>query len=359
YETLHDSLTGLPNRTLLLQRLEQALQRYQTNPKEPFAVLFIDLDRFKFVNDTLGHQAGDTLLKEMAARLKGVLRASDVVSRLGGDEFVVLLQEAGDMAQVAAVARKLLSAALKPFEILGQECRVTASIGVALFPGDAEDEESLMKNADMAMYLAKEAGKNNYQFYSKEIQSRSIEKLAMETGLRNALARGELAMHYQAKLDLKTETITGVEALMRWNSPELGLVSPMQFIPVAEETGLIVPLGKWALRVACAQNVAWQREGLPPVCMAVNLSPRQFADPELVADLAAALEETGMRPGLLELEITEGMVMHDTERAVKLLGEIKALGVRLAIDDFGTGYSSLAQLKRFPIDTIKVDRSFI
>jgi diguanylate cyclase (GGDEF)-like protein/PAS domain S-box-containing protein len=358
YLATHDGLTDLPNRVMFSELLHleiETARRYERR----FAVLFIDLDRFKFVNDTLGHAAGDTLLKEMAVRLKDSLRASDVVARLGGDEFVVLLQEAGDASQVAAAARKILSATMKPIEIAGQECRVTASIGICMYPADAADEESLMKNADMAMYLAKEAGKNNYQFYSAEIQSRSIEKMAMETRLRNALARGELSLNYQAKLDLKTEMITGVEALMRWTSPELGSVSPMQFIPVAEETGLIVPLGMWALRTACAQNRAWQREGLPPVCMAVNLSPRQFADPDLVADVTSVLKDTGMAPELLELEITESMVMHDSDRAVKLLGEIKALGVRLAIDDFGTGYSSLAQLKRFPIDTIKVDRSFI
>jgi diguanylate cyclase (GGDEF)-like protein/PAS domain S-box-containing protein len=358
YLATHDGLTGLPNRVMFNQLLGleiESARRYERK----FAVLFIDLDRFKSVNDTLGHAAGDTLLKEMAARLKLALRASDVVARMGGDEFVVLVQEVSDADQIAAVARKILSATLRPVEIAGQECRVTASIGICMYPGDAQDEESLMKNADMAMYLAKEAGKNNYQFYSAEIQSRSIEKLGMETQLRHALERNQLSLNYQAKLDLRTGAISGVEALLRWNNPELGAVPPMQFIPVAEETGLIVPIGKWVLRTACAQNRAWQREGLPPVCMAVNLSPRQFADPDLVADVTAVLAETGMAPELLELEITESMVMHDSDRAVKLLGEIKALGVRLAIDDFGTGYSSLAQIKRFPIDTIKIDRSFI
>jgi diguanylate cyclase (GGDEF)-like protein/PAS domain S-box-containing protein len=358
YLATHDGLTALPNRVmfheLLCVEIESA-RRYERK----FAVLFIDLDRFKFVNDTLGHQAGDSLLAEMSARLRAALRASDVIARLGGDEFVVLLREVRDPAQVTAVVRKILSAALKPMDILGQECRVTASIGIALYPSDAQDEQSLMKNADLAMYLAKEEGKNNYQFYSAEIQARSIEKLALESGLRGALERNEFSLQYQAKLDLRTEIITGVEALLRWNNPELGAVTPMQFIPVAEETGLIVPVGKWVLETACAQNVAWQRQGLPALCMAVNLSPRQFADPDLVADLSAVLKHTGLAPELLELEITESMVMHNTDRAVKVLSAIKTLGVRLAIDDFGTGYSSLAQLKRFPIDTLKVDRSFI
>jgi diguanylate cyclase (GGDEF)-like protein len=322
-------------------------------------VLFIDLDRFKFVNDTLGHQAGDALLKEMSARLKAELRASDVVARLSGDEFVVLLREVDGLDQVGAVARKILSAAMKPIESVGRECRVTASIGIAMYPLDAQDEQSLMKSADMAMYLAKEEGKNNYQFYSADMRSQSIEKLALETELRGALGRNELFLHYQAKLDLKTETITGVEALLRWNNPELGSVTPAQMIPIAEETGLIVPIGKWVLKTACEQNVSWQQQGLPALCMAVNLSPRQFADPDLITDIAAVLQETGMAPELLELEITESMVMHNTDRAVTLLKAIKELGVRLAIDDFGTGYSSLAQLKRFPIDTLKVDRSFI
>jgi EAL domain-containing protein (putative c-di-GMP-specific phosphodiesterase class I) len=271
----------------------------------------------------------------------------------------VLLHEVTTTGQVATVARKILSAVLKPVRILGQECRVTASIGISLYPIDAQDEPSLMKNADMAMYLAKADGKNTFQVYSEEIKAQSLERMALETNLRGALGRDELSLHYQAKLDLATGTIKGVEALLRWQSPVLGEVPPAQLIPVAEETGLIVPIGRWVLRTACAQNMAWQRAGLPPVCMAVNLSPRQFVHEELPRDIAAVLEESGMPGGLLELEVTESMVMHNIDRAVKVLTAIKELGVRLAIDDFGTGYSSLAQLKRFPIDTLKVDRSFI
>ena len=291
--------------------------------------------------------------------LKECLRSSDVVARLGGDEFVVLLPEVNEPEEVATVARKILSAATKPICMAGQECRVTASIGISMYPLDAEDEPSLMKHADIAMYLAKDEGKNNFQFYTKDIKSPSSGRLAMETHLRRGLERREFHIHYQAKVDLRTGTISGVEALLRWQSPELGAVSPAQFIPLAEESGLILPIGKWVLESACAQNMAWQRQGLAPVCMAVNLSPRQFADERLLEVIASALRETGMKPELLELEITESMVILNPERAMRLLTAIKDMGVRLAVDDFGTGYSSLAQLKHFPIDTLKVDRSFI
>jgi diguanylate cyclase (GGDEF)-like protein/PAS domain S-box-containing protein len=354
----HDALTSLPNRAMFSDVLNLAIQnarRYSRN----FAVLFIDLDRFKNINDTLGHEAGDKLLQEMGTRLTRTVRASDVVARLGGDEFVVLVQEVAEPKQVAAVARKVLSALVQPISIQGQECRVTASIGICIFPSEAHDEQSLMKNADIAMYRAKEDGKNNYKFYSEEINIHTFERLALETALRRGLERSEFFLHYQAKLDLNTERITGVEALIRWQHPDLGVVPPVQFIPLAEETGLIVPIGKWVLNTACAQNVAWQREGLPPLCMAVNLSARQFADEDLVKDIADALKNSGMNPELLEIELTESMVIQNPERAGKVLAEIKKMGARLAIDDFGVGYSSLTHLKRFPIDTLKVDRSFI
>jgi diguanylate cyclase (GGDEF)-like protein/PAS domain S-box-containing protein len=358
YLATHDGLTSLPNRVMFAQVLNLTIQnalRYKRN----FAVLFIDLDRFKNINDTLGHEAGDQLLREIAERLITCLRASDVVARLGGDEFVVLVQETGETEQVIAVSRKILAAVMRPISISGQECWVTASIGICMYPADAQDEQTLMKNADIAMYLAKEEGKNNFQFYSESIKVQSLERLTLETSLRHALDHNEFLLHYQAKLELKTNRITGVEALLRWQHPDLGVVSPARFIPMAEETGLIVPIGKWVLRTACAQNVAWQRQGLPPVCMAVNLSARQFADENLVNDLVAVFEETGMNPELLELELTESMVMQNPERTTKLLTAIKQMGVRIAIDDFGVGYSSLAQIKRFPIDTLKVDRSFI
>ncbi len=354
----HDALTSLPNRAMFNDVLTLAIQnarRYERN----FAVLFIDLDRFKNINDTLGHEAGDKLLQEMGTRLSTTVRSSDVVARLGGDEFVVLVQEVSEAKQVSAVARKVLSALVKPMTIQGQECLVTASIGICMYPAEAQDEQSLMKNADIAMYRAKEDGKNTYKFYSEEMNVHSFERLALETSLRRGLERNEFFLHYQAKLDLNTDRITGVEALVRWQHPEMGMVPPAQFIPLAEETGLIVPIGKWVLNTACAQNVAWQREGLPPLCMAVNLSARQFADEDLVTDIAAALESSRLQPDLLELELTESMVIQNAERAGKVLAEIKKMGVRLAIDDFGVGYSSLTHLKRFPIDTLKVDRSFI
>jgi diguanylate cyclase (GGDEF)-like protein len=357
YLATHDVLTDLPNRTMFSQLLARAIESAKRYHRK-LAVLFIDLDRFKLVNDTLGHEAGDALLEEMASRLKASLRASDVVARLGGDEFVVLVQEMNDVSQAAAVAQKILAAAFEPITILGHECRVTASVGIAMYPGDAEDAQSLMKNADTAMYLAKEEGKNNFRFYSK-IKAQSLERLTLETNLRHALESNEFALHYQPKVDLKTGQITGVEALIRWYSPALGVVSPIQFIPLAEETGLIVPIGRWVLRTACAQNVAWQRQGLPSVCMAVNLTMRQFADENLLSDIRAALDETQLRPELLEVEVTEAMIVGNVERAIRLITAVKAMGVRLAIDDFGTGYSLLTQIKRFPIDTLKVDRSFV
>ncbi|HEX6267778.1 MAG TPA: EAL domain-containing protein [Burkholderiales bacterium] len=358
YLANHDRLTGLSNRTMFGELLNLSLhnaQRYERS----FAVLFIDLDRFKVINDTLGHEAGDELLKEVAERLRNTVRSSDVVARFGGDEFVVLVQEVSEASQVEIVARKILSALMKPVFIRGEEYRVTASIGICMYPADAGDEQTLLKNADIAMYHAKDEGKNTFKFYSAESNAHSFEKLALETSLRRALERNELFLHYQAKLDLHNRQITGVEALLRWKHPELGMVSPAQFIPVAEETGLIVSIGRWVLNSACVQNVAWQREGLPPVRISVNISARQFDDENLLKDIAEALETSGMRPELLELEITESMVMRNTERASQVLESVKELGVRLAIDDFGVGYSSLAHLKRFPIDTLKVDRSFI
>jgi diguanylate cyclase (GGDEF)-like protein len=354
----HDALTSLPNRAMFGDVLNLAIRNARRYNRS-FAVLFIDLDRFKNINDTLGHEAGDKLLQEMGKRISETLRSGDVVARLGGDEFVVLVQEVGEAKQAEAVARKVLATLVKPMSIRGQECRVTASIGICMYPSEAQDEQSLMKNADIAMYRAKDDGKNNYKFYSEEINIHTFERLAMETSLRRGLERNEFFLHYQAKLDLRTGRITGVEALVRWQHPEMGMVPPVQFIPLAEETGLIVPIGKWVLNAACTQCVAWQRESLPPLCMAVNLSARQFADEDLVKDIAAALESTGLQPELLELELTESMVIQNPERAGRVLAELKKMGTRLAIDDFGVGYSSLTHLKRFPIDTLKIDRSFI
>ena len=358
YLATHDGLTGLPNRILFSQLLNHAIQSAQRY-KRVFALFFIDLDRFKVINDTLGHDAGDQLLQEISIRFKQALRSVDIVARLGGDEFVVLMEEIGDFNYVTTVAQKILSATIKPMTILKQECRVTASIGISLYPKDGEDEQSLMKNADIAMYFAKEEGKNNYQFYSTDIKSQSIERLSLETKLRLALESNELSLQYQAKLDVMTGEITGMEALLRWNNPDLGSISPTQFIPVAEEIGMIVPIGRWVLQTACAQNVAWQRQGLPSLCMAVNLSVRQLSDDHLIDDIEKALEDSGMNPNLLELEITESMVMHNPVRMIPVLNRIKDLGVRLAIDDFGTGYSSLSQIRNFQVDSLKIDRSFM
>jgi diguanylate cyclase (GGDEF)-like protein len=358
YLATHDGLTGLPNRVMFGELLSLGIETAKRQGTH-CAVLFIDLDRFKIVNDSLGHEAGDLLLREIAARLRECVRASDVVARLGGDEFVVLLQGVDSPAEVSLTARRMLSAAMRPVMILGQECRVTASIGICVHPAEGQSDDTMMKNADMAMYMAKEEGKNNYQFYSPALQAGAAGRLALESNLRHALERQEFTLQYQAKVNTRSGAITGVEALLRWQNQELGSVSPTQFIPVAEETGLIVSIGRWVLNTACAQNAQWLRQGLPPVRVSVNLSMRQLNDRGLIDDLQAALRESGLPPDMLELEITESMIMHNAEQAVRVLNDIKALGVRLAIDDFGTGYSSLAQLKRFPVDTLKVDRSFI
>jgi diguanylate cyclase (GGDEF)-like protein len=358
YLATHDGLTGLPNRTMFAELLSGSIEAARRYGKK-LAVLFIDLDRFKVINDTLGHADGDNLLLEIAGRLRQALRASDVVARLGGDEFVVMLPELTDEQEVAIVARKLLAAVMQPVMLRGQDCRVTASIGVAVYPEDGSDEQTLTKNADMAMYLAKDDGKNDFRRFSPGMKTQSIERLVLETNLRNALERDEFVLQYQPKIDLRTGQITGVEALLRWDQPDLGMLQPCQFIPLAEETGLIVPIGRWVLKMACEQHMAWCRDGLRPVSMAVNLSPRQFQHEQLLRDIDDTLATTGMPPELLELEITEGMITQNMERAINLLTEIKRRGVRLAMDDFGTGYSSMALIKRFPIDTLKIDRSFV
>ena len=354
----HDGLTGLPNRVLFSQLLNHAIESAKHH-KRRLAVFFIDLDRFKIINDTMGHEAGDALLQQICVRFKQSLRADDIVGRMGGDEFIILIEEVRELDHVALVAHKILSNVMKPIVLRGEVCRVTASMGISIYPKDGNNEQSLMKNADIAMYFAKEEGKNNYQFYSKDIKSRSIERLAIESNLRFALERNEFSLHYQAKFDFRTKVISGVEALLRWQNPELGIVTPTQFIPVAEETGLIIAIGKWVLKTVCAQSMAWQKQGLPAIRMSINLSPRQAEDDNLINDIKAILKNTGMAPNLLELEISESMVMHNPTLMISVLAEIKKTGVSLAIDDFGTSYSSLAQIKHFPFDTLKVDRSFI
>jgi diguanylate cyclase (GGDEF)-like protein len=357
YLAYYDSLTALPNRTMFSKLVQQAISLARRG-RTPLAVLFVDLDRFKTINDTLGHDAGDLLLQEVAERLQACLRESDTVARLGGDEFVVLLPALRDAADVEVVARKILAATSKSFLVLGREFRVTASVGISTYPQDGEDEQSLMKNADIAMYQAKEDGKNNFRFYSIQMNTHSLERLSLESSLRRALEHDEFRLHYQPKIDARSDRIVGIEALLRWQHPELGLVAPTKFIPIAEETGLIVSIGKWVLNAACRQNMAWQQSGLPRLSMAVNLSARQFSDEQLLRDITSILEETGMSPGLLELEIAEATLMHDIGSAMVTLKAFRDMGVRLAIDNFGTGYASLSQLKQFPVDTIKIDASF-
>jgi diguanylate cyclase (GGDEF)-like protein len=358
YLASHDYLTGLPNREMFNHLLGSAIEMAALRRLQ-FALLFIDLDRFKVINDSLGHQAGDALLVEMAGRLRQNLRASDIVARLGGDEFVVILEHSAAARDIEEIARKLLSAVSQPVQLSGHECHATASIGIAMFPAHGTDAHSLTKSADTAMYLAKEDGKNNFRFFIREVRMQSIERLTLENCLRHALDREEFSLHYQPKVDLGSGQITGVEALLRWTHPEYGMLPPGQFISLAEETGLIVPIGRWALMEACAQNMAWQRRGLRPVSMAVNLSPRQFIDEDLLQDIDEVLAASGMSAALLQLEVTESMMMRDVSRAIKVLDAIQSRGIRIAIDDFGTGYSSMSLMKQFPIDTIKIDRSFV
>ena len=358
YLAYHDGLTGLPNRSMFSRLLIQSISEAQRYSRQ-LAVAFLDLDRFKQINDTLGHEAGDQLLQEVAIRLRACVRDSDTVARLGGDEFVVLLPELGDGQYAAVVAQKILTVIAKPFTLIGQEFRVTASIGISVHPQDGRDEQTLTKNADIAMYQTKADGKNGFQFYSEKLNANSLERLTLESSLRHGLERNEFRVHYQAKRDINSGRITGMEALLRWEHPDLGTVAPMQFIPVAEETGLIVPIGRWVLKTACLQNVAWQAQGLPSLSIAVNLASMQFHDENLVTDVNSILEATGMDPHLLELEIKESLLIHDVENTLRILTRLKGLGVRIAIDDFGTGYSSLATLQRFPLDTIKIDRSLI
>lgn len=358
YLAYHDNLTDLPNRALFSRLLLQGMQ-YARRYDKQLALLFLDLDHFKAINDSLGHEAGDELLQELGRRLRQSVRESDIVARLGGDEFVILLQEIEDGLQIQPVADKILTAVGQPFILAGQEFRITISIGAALYPHDGEDEQTLMKNADSAMYYAKERGRNNFQFYSEELNSDSLERLAMESSMRKALQNNEFRLFYQAKYDVRSGRVTGIEALLRWQHPDLGLIPPMQFIPLAEENGLIVAIGRWVFDTALRQNVAWQKEGLPHLSMAVNLTSRQFLDDNLVLDIRNALQETGMAPELLELEITETMLMHDMNTTLRILHELKKMGVRIAVDNFGTGYSLLSKLENFPLDTIKIDGSFI
>jgi diguanylate cyclase (GGDEF)-like protein/PAS domain S-box-containing protein len=354
----HDVLTGLPNRSLLQDRLGQAIA-YATRSGHPVWVMLIDLDRFKFVNDSMGHKAGDVLLVTVAARLRSSLRDSDTVARLSGDEFVVILSEHQDQRLTSDIVQRVMDSVAQPVMLGTKEFFVTCSIGVAIYPSEGTPADSLIEHADIAMYRAKKLGRNNFQFYTPAMNEESLERVRIEGALRNALERDEFVLHYQPQVDLGSGRIVGMEALIRWQHPELGMVPPNRFVSVAEETGLIVPIGAWVMRTACAQNKAWQDAGLGRLRVAVNLSARQFGAPGLLDSLEQVLADTGLDPACLEIELTESLFMSDVTPAVELLHRMKSLGVNLSIDDFGTGYSSLSYLSRFPIDVLKIDRSFV
>jgi len=354
----HDVLTGLPNRSLLQDRLSQAVA-YASRSGHPVWVMLIDLDRFKFVNDSMGHKAGDVLLMTVAARLRSSLRDTDTVARLSGDEFVVILSEHSDQPLSPDIVQRVMDSVAQPVILGTNEFFVTCSIGVAAFPCDGTPAENLIEHADIAMYRAKKLGRNNFQFYTPAMNEESLERVRIESALRNALERNEFVLHYQPQVDLQTGRIVGMEALIRWKHPELGMVPPSRFVSIAEDTGLIVPIGAWVMRTACAQNKAWQDAGLGRLRVAVNLSARQFSAADLVPGIEAVLADTGLDPSCLELELTESLFMSDVTPAVELLHRMKALGINLSIDDFGTGYSSFSYLSRFPIDVLKIDRSFV
>lgn len=358
YHAGHDILTGLPNRALLQDRLKQAIA-YAARYAYPVWVLFLDLDGFKYVNDSLGHKAGDHVLEMVATRLQASVRESDTVARLGGDEFVLVLPERIDERLATGIVQHIIESVATPLTTEGHEFFLGSSIGVAVYPGDGEDPETLIKNADIAMYRAKETGGNNFQFYTPAMNDRLLERLQIESDLRNALERGEFVLHYQPQVDVDCGRIVGMEALIRWNHPKLGLLSPQRFVGLAEETGLIIPIGDWVLRTACAQTAAWREAGLGELRIAVNLSVRQFGQHDLARSVATTLHKTGLPPHLLKLELTESLVMSDIEHAAVVLAELKALGVLVALDDFGTGHSSLLYLKRLPIDTLKIDQCFV
>lgn len=358
YMARHDALTGLPNRALLEDRVAQALARARRN-QQGVGVLFVDLDHFKHINDSLGHHFGDRLLLAAAERLRACLRSGDTVARLGGDEFVICLPDLSLSADAATVAEKVLWTLAQPLEQEGREFQLGGSIGISTFPGDGDDAEALLRAADTAMFHAKAKGRNQYQFFTKALNDAAQQRLSMLGELRQALARQEFELYYQPQLSLKTGVIVGAEALLRWRHPERGLISPAEFIPQLEESGLIVGAGVWVLREACRQALAWQQAGLPRIQVAVNLSAKQFQRGDIVRSVADALAETGLAPACLELEFTESVIFENTEPVISAMQALKDLGVSLTLDDFGTGYSSLAYLQRFPVDRIKIDQSFI
>jgi diguanylate cyclase (GGDEF)-like protein/PAS domain S-box-containing protein len=370
YLAYYDKLTGLPNRSLLYDRLDQAIKAAR-RADGLVAVLFLDLDNFKRINDTLGHTLGDKLLKGVGTRLPGILRPSDSiahlqkgevdksVSRLGGDEFVVLLTSVSDVKYVGRIAQRIVEIMAQPFTLDQHELFITTSMGITIFPYDGDDPDTLLKNADVAMYNAKDQGKNTFRFYTQSMNETAYERLSIETNLRTALLREEFLLHYQPQIEVRSGCMVGAEALVRWQSEERGLVQPGNFIPIAEENGLIVPIGEWVLRTACSQYTAWRASGLGPFRMAVNLSGYQFRQKNLVEIVSRAMTDFGVEPASLELELTESMIMQDAPDAIITMGKLKDMGIALTIDDFGTGYSSLSHLKRFPLDSLKIDASFV
>jgi diguanylate cyclase (GGDEF)-like protein/PAS domain S-box-containing protein len=357
YQALHDTLTGLPNRSLLERRLDRTLADARRHNWQ-LAVLFIDLDRFKQINDTLGHALGDQVLQQVARRLEGCLRKSDCLARMGGDEFTVILTEMADSRDALRVAEKLLAAFEEPFQIEGRDLFLTSSIGISLYPRDGKDAVTLQRKADTAMYRAKNHGKNSCEFFAPEFGVAALERLEIENSLRRALDNRELRLYYQPQVDAGGK-LAGFEALLAWDHPKLGLTSPARFIPVAEESGMIVPIGSWVLAEACRQSAVWQHSGCPRVRVAVNVSATQFSRTDFTETVAEALSASTLDPSLLELELTEGVVVRDLEESIRQMERLRALGVGISIDDFGTGYSSLSYLRRLPIDALKIDRSFL
>jgi len=358
YQALHDMLTGLPNRLLFDEMLNKALPN-ASRKGESLAVIFLDLDRFKVINDTLGHTLGDKLLKEVAQRLNDSLRKGDTVARWGGDEFIILLPRVNNIEEVTQVAERILQTLENAFHLQGHELYISASLGIALLDSNSPNAETLIQHADTALYHAKDKGRNNYQFYSVSLSSKNPELLTLEKSLRYALERKEFSLYYQPRVSIATGEITGMEALLRWQHPDMGLVAPSVFIPLAEQSGLIVPIGEWVLRTACRQNKAWQDAGLPPLMMAVNLSLKQFRQPQLVETVAKILQQTGLEPHFLELEITETTAIEDLEFTRTVLQDLQQMGVHLSIDDFGTGHSSLSRLQLLPLHNLKIDKSFV
>ena len=370
YLATHDTLTGLPNRYLFNDRLKQAMAHAERE-KQLLALLFLDIDNFKHINDTIGHKAGDELLKSIANRLMICMRRTDsisrsatealehLVARLGGDEFTILLTDVRNIQDPAIVAQRILKMMSEPFVIGTQEIFVTASMGIAVYPADGNDIDTLLINADVAMYQAKNHGRNNYQYYSESMNIFTFERFAIENKLRKAMDNNEFMLFYQPQIDLSTGRMIGVEALIRWLQPDLVLIKPGQFIPLAEQTGLIIPIGEWILHTACAENRAWQKAGLKPMRMTVNVSSIQFAQNNFLETVSKILSDTGLEPKYLQLELTESTLMQDSQNAIKKLQSLQTMGIQVAIDDFGTGYSSLSYLKRFPLSTLKIDYSFV